>query len=123
MPATISYYGKPGTQDVWAVSGSLGLNENDLPKGYVKLQTAKPTDDDKAFWTISLDGSWEYPRDNDIIKAERQRRIMEAWPTEKQMEAHSDAALGDATKLNELLFFLKKIKEDLPYHEQTLKYE
>ena len=68
-------------------------------------------------------GNWSYPNSDEVIAAERQRRILEAWPIHKQMEAMTDSAAGDHTKLNELKLFLKKVKEDLPYVNRPPKYE
>lgn len=104
-------WGKPGTRnDIIMTDSETAATIN----GYVKMVSLNPPDDEK-FYVIDETGNWSYPLNNDVIKAERQRRILEAWPVEKQMEAYSDNVRGDATKLNELMHFLNKIKEDLPY--------
>lgn len=50
------------------------------------------------------------------------RRIayLEKWPPHKQLEAHSDAARGDSSKLDMMLADFDLIKEELPYPSPTL---
>ena len=115
------YYGKVGTQEV--IAGSP-FTKDTLSKDYVVLKTPNPpTEGDYSFYVVDVHGEWSYPQDDNVIKQERQRRILKSWPVEKQLEAQSDASQGDYTKLNELAAFLKRIKEQLPYNDRPLKYE
>lgn len=52
------------------------------------------------------------------IAAERQRRYLAAWPLEKQMEAHAEAAEGRPQKREQMLADLAAIKLALPYPSQ-----
>lgn len=54
-------------------------------------------------------------KSRDEISAERQRRYLEAWPLEKQMEAHAEAADGRPQKRDQMLTELGAIKASLPY--------
>lgn len=54
-------------------------------------------------------------KSRDEISAERQRRYLEAWPLEKQMEAHAEAADDRPQKINQMLADLAAIKASLPY--------
>ncbi len=114
------YYGKVGTQEV--IIGNP-MTADTLSEDYVVLKAPNPPEEgDYPFYVVGEDGSWIYPKDDEVIKAERKRRILEAWPIEKQMEAQTDAAQGDHTKMNQLTHFLGQIKELLPYNNRTYKY-
>lgn len=54
-------------------------------------------------------------KSRDEISAERQRRYLAAWPVEKQMEAHAEAADGRPAKRDQMLADLADIKTSLPY--------
>lgn len=115
------YYGRVGTQEV-IIGNPLTIDT--LSKDYVVLKTPNPpTEGDYTFYVVDVHGGWSYPQDDEVIKQERQRRILLEWPVEKQLEAQADAAQGDYTKVNELAIFLLKIKEQLPYNNKPLKYE
>ena len=45
---------------------------------------------------------------------ERQTQILEYWPIEKQFEALTENAMGRPEKLNNLIDFIIKTKEDNP---------
>ncbi|MFV3131960.1 hypothetical protein [Niveispirillum sp. KHB5.9] len=53
------------------------------------------------------------------ISAERQRRYLEAWPIEKQLEAHAEAADGRPEKRDQMLAELAAIKISLNYPSQS----
>lgn len=58
---------------------------------------------------------------SDEVRRERQRRYLEAWPVERQMEAHAEAAQGRPGKLQAMLADFQTIRESLPIpdrHEQ-----
>lgn len=52
------------------------------------------------------------------VQAERQRRYLEAWPVEKQMEAHAEALMGRGAKQNQMVEDFAKIREALPFFEE-----
>lgn len=54
-------------------------------------------------------------KSRDEISAERQRRYLAAWPIEKQMEAHAEAADGRPAKRDQMLNDFELIKGSLPY--------
>lgn len=109
--STTSWYGKIGTTEVVVTMDELAST---LGKEYVKMERTIPPDDGR-FYVVSPDGSWELSMDNDAIRAERQKRYLEAWPVAKQLEAQQDLTNGDATKWNEMQMDFKRIKEELPY--------
>ena len=53
----------------------------------------------------------------DEVSAERRRRYLEAWPHEKQLEAHAEAAAGRPEKQNKMMEDFAKIREVLPFYE------
>jgi hypothetical protein len=55
-----------------------------------------------------------YKPADDEVRAERKRRYLETWPVEKQMEALTDAALGQPGKLDEMRRGFAEIREALP---------
>lgn len=108
---TVSHwYGKPGTTEMILLPDSLASTNPD----YVKMMVIDPPADGKMY-VISPTGDWEYPMDNELIKAERQRRYLQKWPVHRQLEAQADRLNGDATLWNEMNIDFKKIKENLPY--------
>ena len=54
-------------------------------------------------------------KSRDEIAAERKRRYLAAWPVDKQMEAHAEAADGRPAKRAQMLADLAAIKAALPY--------
>lgn len=52
----------------------------------------------------------------DEVSAERRRRYLEAWPSEKQLEAHAEAAAGRPEKQNKMMEDFAKIREVLPFY-------
>lgn len=53
---------------------------------------------------------------DDEVKAERQRRYLELWPPDKQLEAHSEAAAGRPEKLNQMMEDFAEIRRVLPFY-------
>lgn len=47
--------------------------------------------------------------------AERKRLYLQAWPIDKQMEAHAEAAQGRPEKQNTMLAAFDAIRTELPY--------
>lgn len=52
----------------------------------------------------------------DEVSAERRQRYLEAWPPEKQLEAHAEAAAGKPEKQNKMMEDFAKIREVLPFY-------
>lgn len=52
------------------------------------------------------------------VKAERQKKYLEAWPIEKQLEAHAEAMAGRPEKLNSMLEDFARIREVLSFCEE-----
>ena len=53
------------------------------------------------------------------VRAERQRQYLEAWPIEKQLEAHAEALQGRPEKQNKMMEDLAAIREALPFCEEV----
>lgn len=58
-------------------------------------------------------------KSHDDIAAERQRRYLAAWPLEKQMEAHAEAADGRPAKREQMLADFTAIKAALLYPSES----
>lgn len=57
------------------------------------------------------------PSDNEVRKR-RQAEYLARWPIEKQLEAHSEAAMGRPEKLNKMTEDFAAIREALPFFTQ-----
>lgn len=53
------------------------------------------------------------------VQAERKRRYLEAWPVEKQLEAHAEALQGRQGKQKQMMQDLAAIREALPFCEEA----
>ena len=53
------------------------------------------------------------------VQAERKRRYLEAWPVEKQLEAHTEALQGRPEKQTQMMQDLAAIREALPFCEEA----
>lgn len=113
---TTVWYGKPGTTELLTTSAKLGSTL----EGYVKMQVLTPPDDGK-FYVVSDTGDWEYPRDNETIRKQREAEYSKLWPANKQLEALMDLQNGDATKWNQMNHDFAEIKAKLPYVNQPPK--
>jgi hypothetical protein len=60
----------------------------------------------------------EYRPTDDEVRTERQRRYLELWPVEKQMEAHTEAAMGRPEKVNEMPEDFAEIRRVLPFFKE-----
>lgn len=54
----------------------------------------------------------------DEVRAERQRRYLDAWPIEKQLEAHAEALQGRLEKQSQMMEDFANIREALPFCEE-----
>ena len=54
----------------------------------------------------------------DEVQAERQRRYLEAWPVEKQLEAYIEALQGRTEKQTQMMEDFARIREVLPFYEE-----
>ena len=52
------------------------------------------------------------------VQAERQRRYLEAWPVEKQLEAYIEALQGRTEKQTQMMEDFARIREALPFYEE-----
>lgn len=53
------------------------------------------------------------------VQAERKRRYLEAWPVEKQLEAHAEALQGRQEKQTQMMQDLAAIRGALPFCEEA----
>jgi len=51
---------------------------------------------------------------NEEVLENRRRSILSEWPTHKQFEALTEAQMGRPEKLDELINYIKFVKEDNP---------
>lgn len=52
------------------------------------------------------------------VQAERQRRYLEAWPVEKQLEAYAEALQGRMGKQTQMMEDFAEIREAIPFYEE-----
>ena len=57
------------------------------------------------------------PKKTDV-QAERQRRYLEAWPVEKQLEAYAEALQGRMGKQTQMMEDFAEIREALRFYEE-----
>ena len=91
-----------------------GIKNND----YDSLEWANSNDIPKPTYEELISHS-ENPEvqkavDTEFVMAKRQTQILEHWPIEKQFEALTENAMGRPEKLNNLINFITKTKEDHP---------
>ena len=91
-----------------------GIKNND----YDSLEWANGNDIPKPTYEELISHS-ENPEVQKAVDAEfvidkRQTQILEHWPIEKQFEALTENAMGRPEKLNNLISFITKTKEDHP---------
>jgi len=53
------------------------------------------------------------------VQAERKRRYLEAWPVEKQLEAHAEALQGRPEKQTQMMHDLAAIREAMSFCEEA----
>ena len=91
-----------------------GIKNND----YDSLEWANGNDIPKPTYEELISHS-ENPEvqkavDTEFVIDKRQTQIFENWPIEKQFEALTENAMGRPEKLNNLINFITKTKEDHP---------
>ena len=60
----------------------------------------------------------KYIPTRDEVQAERQRRYLEAWPVEKQLEAYAEALQGRMGKQTQMMEDFAEIREALRFYEE-----
>lgn len=58
---------------------------------------------------------FKYTPTSEEVRRERQRRYLESWPIEKQLEAHSEAMMGRPEKQERMMDDFRRIREDVKY--------
>jgi len=91
----------------WSLAGNsyVGLVWHDQ-------ETEKPNESELEEVWASEDFQNELAN-QDIVDS-RRRNILSAWPTHKQFEALTEAQMGRPEKLDELINYIKSVKEDNP---------
>lgn len=106
------YYCKPGTSEL--ILAANKMEEYQLKNaGYLKPQKDYPSDG--KLYILDETGNWELCENNEEVRQHRGELYLKEWSITQQIEAIVDHLSGDSTKLNELLIYLKKIKENNPY--------
>lgn len=105
-------YGKPGSSETILAVNAMEAHNLQVV-GFVKVQ--KPRPEDGRLYILDETGNWEPVTDTTAIKHHRGDQYLQEWPVTSQIEAITDHLAGDSTKLNELLLFLKKVKDNNPY--------
>lgn len=58
---------------------------------------------------------FKYTPTSEEVRRERQRRYLEGWPVEKQLEAYSEAMMGRPGKQERMMEDFRRIREDVKY--------
>lgn len=60
-----------------------------------------------------------YKPSREKTRSARRTAYLSLWPAERQMEAHAEAAMGRAEKLNEMVEDFAEIRRTLPFFDDT----
>lgn len=58
---------------------------------------------------------FKYTPTSEEVRRERQRRYLEGWPVEKQLEAYSEAMMGRPEKQERMMEDFRRIRSDVKY--------
>ena len=58
---------------------------------------------------------FKYTPTSEEVRRERQRRYLEGWPVEKQLEAYSEAMMGRPEKQERMMKDFMRIRADVKY--------
>lgn len=58
---------------------------------------------------------FKYTPTSEEVRRERQRRYLEGWPVEKQLEAYSEAMMGRPEKQERMMDDFRRIRADVKY--------
>ena len=58
---------------------------------------------------------FKYTPTSEEVRRERQRRYLEGWPVEKQLEAYSEAMMGRPEKQERMMEDFRRIRADVKY--------